>query len=175
MTCAWLGDARYKKLAGYTRDDFHLLSRLKGLFRELVTTPHVLTEVSNLIGDLPEGNQKKDCFHRLPKALDAIEEIDLPSKPLFARPEYPYLGLTDAGLAALSSRFLVVSTDGRMCKRLSDAKLDALNSTTCGGTCSTEALSWHCFGGPVHVSSADPSPMTLVGQRPCPAGEIHKA
>jgi len=38
----------------YNAEDYHLLLRLKGVFKKAVTTPHVLTEVSNLTNDLPE-------------------------------------------------------------------------------------------------------------------------
>jgi hypothetical protein len=52
-----VGDGKYKKLSKYNAEDYHLLLRLKGVFKKAVTTPHVLTEVSNLTNDLPEKNE----------------------------------------------------------------------------------------------------------------------
>jgi hypothetical protein len=48
-----IGDGKYNKLSKYDTEDYHLLLRLKRFFRKAVTTPHVLTEVSNLTNDLP--------------------------------------------------------------------------------------------------------------------------
>jgi hypothetical protein len=49
-----VGDGKYKKLSKYNTEDYHLLFGLKNVFKKAVTTPHVLTEVSNLVNDLPE-------------------------------------------------------------------------------------------------------------------------
>lgn len=49
-----VGDGKFNKLSNYTTDDYRLLLSLKCKFKKAITTPHVLTEVSNLINDLPE-------------------------------------------------------------------------------------------------------------------------
>ena len=44
---------RFKRTMQFTRDDFARLVALLGVFERRVTTPHILTEVSNLAGHLP--------------------------------------------------------------------------------------------------------------------------
>lgn len=46
---------RFPRTDTYTEDDFDLLERLLGYFETAVTTPPILTEVSNLLGQLPNG------------------------------------------------------------------------------------------------------------------------
>ena len=41
-----VGDGKYNKLSKYTPEDYRLLIRLQAVFKRIVTTPHVLTEVS---------------------------------------------------------------------------------------------------------------------------------
>jgi hypothetical protein len=121
-----IGDSRFKKLAKYTLEDYKLLGRLKRHFRRVVTTPHVLTEVSNLTCDLPERT-KIACLMSYPETFREVEELSFQSLLLFERSEFRFLGLTDAGLAQVCKEFLIVSDDARMCAKLNDAGLEALN------------------------------------------------
>jgi hypothetical protein len=44
---------KFKRTRMYTLEDHPLLVRVLGFFEKVVTTPHILTEVSNLAGQLP--------------------------------------------------------------------------------------------------------------------------
>lgn len=63
---------RFKRVSGYTLDDFDLLVHLVNSFSSLLNTPHILTEVSNLANSLPEA-YKHDWYQNL-AALIASEQ-----------------------------------------------------------------------------------------------------
>ena len=121
-----IGDGKYNKLSKYTIEDYEILIRLKSLFRRTVTTPHVLTEVSNLVGDMPE-RLKMQCFDKFCEVLSDFEELAEPSFEAAQRTEFRFLGLTDTVLAKVSEQFLIVSDDGRFIANLNGSGLDALN------------------------------------------------
>ena len=47
----------FKRTKKFIPADFEALRRMLGNFRRLVTTPNILTEVSNFLGQLPTGIQ----------------------------------------------------------------------------------------------------------------------
>ena len=121
-----IGDGKYNKLSDYTKDDYHLLLRLKKHFKSVVTTPHVLTEVSNLANDLPEST-KMNCLKRFYDTFASIDELAIPSMDAAQRADFHFLGLTDSALAHVSGRFLIVTLDGRLVKKMEESQLEALN------------------------------------------------
>jgi hypothetical protein len=121
-----IGDGKYNKLSKYTIEDFRLLVRLKSIFLQSATTAHVLTEVSNLTGDLPELT-KSLCLSTFSQVFSDAHELTIASLSVADRPEFRYLGLTDTVLAEVSDRFLIVTDDARLVSKLSGSGLDALN------------------------------------------------
>jgi hypothetical protein len=121
-----IGDGKFNKLSKYAVEDYEILSRLKGLFRKAVTTPHVLTEVSNLISDLPEQT-KSACLKRFRATFIEIAELAIPSMEAAQWRGFHYLGLTDSGLAMVASEYLIVTDDARLVRNLNDTGLEALN------------------------------------------------
>ena len=121
-----VGDGKYKKLAKYNYEDYRLLLRLKNVFKKAVTTPHVLTEVSNLANDLPEKT-KSSCLKKFYEAFVEIDELPLPSMDAAQRPEFHFLGLTDSGLMIVSDRYLIVTDDARLVQKMGESGLEALN------------------------------------------------
>jgi hypothetical protein len=114
------------KLSGFDMDQFHLLESLISVFRRLVTTAHVLTEVSNLVNDFHQAGRSA-VWTDFVSHLEVIEEQSLSSYSVARRPEFRYLGLTDTALSTFAQRFLVVSNDGRMVNYLRDnLGMDAL-------------------------------------------------
>jgi hypothetical protein len=96
------------------------------MFPRKVTTPHILTEVSNLTNKFSEYGRLA-VWGEFASHLDVIEECWLSSHEVVKREEFRFFGLTDAGLGALAKDFLIVSNDGRMVNFLWDRlKLDAL-------------------------------------------------
>jgi hypothetical protein len=121
-----IGDGKYNKLSKYNTEDYYLLLRLKKVFKKAVTTPHVLTEVSNLINDLPEQT-KAECLKKFHMTFVEIDELTIPSMEAAQRPEFHFLGLTDSGLALVSDQFLIVTDDARLVKKMNESGLEALN------------------------------------------------
>jgi len=121
-----IGDGKYNKLSKYVIEDYQLLVRLKKVFKKAVTTPHVLTEVSNLTNDLPEQT-KAECLKKFHETFVEIDELTIPSLDAAQRPEFPFLGLTDSALAIVSDRYLIVTDDARLVKKLNESRLEALN------------------------------------------------
>ncbi|MFP5277562.1 MAG: hypothetical protein ACLGPM_10630 [Acidobacteriota bacterium] len=121
-----LGDGKYNKLSKYILEDYELLLRLKKLFSKAVTTPHVLTEVSNLTNDLPERT-KSECLKKFYETFVEIDELTIPSMEAAKRPEFHFLGLTDTALSLVCAEFLIVTDDARLVKKLNELGLEALN------------------------------------------------
>ena len=61
----------FSRLAAYSIDDYGLLVGLMSLFDKYVTTPHVLAEVSNWIGKLPNA-QEVECLSRVCEYSDRL-------------------------------------------------------------------------------------------------------
>ncbi|HZR31511.1 MAG TPA: hypothetical protein VFA76_06630 [Terriglobales bacterium] len=117
----------FKRVAAYTLEDFLLLAwLLEKKFKTSVTTPHVLTEVSNLAGQIQE-NRKAGCFKQFVETFCTFTELTSTSFSATARPEFPYLGLTDCVIAEWASHYLVITDDLPFWDALGKAGLDALN------------------------------------------------
>lgn len=123
---------RFKRVSAYSIEDYRLLIRVLGYFRVLITTPHILTEVSNLANSLPE--RIKPDWHRSFGALLAAQdrfpnflERWIPALQLAITPEFSAFGLTDAGVSALSAEALVVTEDYRLSGALRQRGLSVLN------------------------------------------------
>jgi len=121
-----VGDGKFNKLSKYETEDYKLLLRLKKVFKKAVTTPHVLTEVSNLINDLPEKT-KAECLKKFHETFVEIDELSVPSMKAAQRPEFHFLGLTDTALAIVSDQYLIVTDDARLVKKMNESGLEALN------------------------------------------------
>ena len=101
---------KHKRTSQYTVDDYRLLLGIVHSQRKLVTTPHVLAEVSNIAtftGSL------RHRFHDLFEAHIGIVEGEryLAGRDICRSPAFRNLGITDAGLVLLSIEGVVVMTD----------------------------------------------------------------
>ena len=61
---------RFKRTQRYFPDDFHLLRRFLSEFRQIVVTPHILTEVTNLALQLPAGSAQCLQSRRLHRDME---------------------------------------------------------------------------------------------------------
>ncbi len=92
----------HKRLKGalYREVDHQLLCRIVSGSKGLALTPHVLAETSNLLGK-PRDPQSFAYFEFLKALLSrdgGVEEFHVAGRTAVGRPEYRYLGLTDAAL-----------------------------------------------------------------------------
>jgi hypothetical protein len=116
----------FKRTQDFTVEDFDLLAGLIAWFGKLIATPHVLSEVSNL-ADL-SGGERHEIRKLFKVVVEAKAETYDPSGELVGHPLFESLGLTDAAIAAVSSRgILVLTADVELQLALQRRGADALN------------------------------------------------
>ena len=116
----------FKRTQNFTIEDFDLLTDLIGWFGKLVATPHVLSQTSDLT-DLP-GKELVEVRRLFKVAVDQIDESYDPSRVLVSDPVFERLGLTDAAIAKVCSRgVLVVTADVELQLEVQRKGADALN------------------------------------------------
>lgn len=119
--------SRFKRTDRFAVEDFQILLSFLDLFEEVVTTPNVLTEVSNLANQLPE-NEKAGFYKAFHFLAANWNERFLPSIDLLANAELRVLGLTDVAISvAGQSPVLVLTDDFRLAGKLRQAGVDVIN------------------------------------------------
>lgn len=120
---------RFTRTQKYTLDDFQVLSKLiETGFRSLVTTPNVLTEISNLATKLTEG-ERRAFFDQMKHHIAILKETYCPSRIAAEDRNYRTFGLTDATILSGSSDVLVLTDDLPLYQLLSSRGRDVVNFT----------------------------------------------
>ena len=101
---------RFKRTAKFSGEDFECLTGLIDRFKDVVTTPSILAEVSNLLGQLPD-NLRYAFFQRFSYGLKKLQEHYTASRELADERCFPKFGLTDAAIAQAARGNVVVLTD----------------------------------------------------------------
>ncbi|MCA1630376.1 MAG: hypothetical protein LC785_04070 [Acidobacteria bacterium] len=118
---------KFKRTATFTVEDFQTLLGFFKFFGKVVTTPNILTEVSNLAGQLPE-KLKQSFYPLFAQQLTLLEEHYATSAKLSSTEQFPRLGLTDSGIFDLSqNRYLVLTDDFRLAGYLDSRGIDVIN------------------------------------------------
>jgi hypothetical protein len=99
----------HKRTRDYTLDDFDLIRAIISDQKTLVTTPSVVTEVSNLIRHIDEPTGVK-LMGFLGSVCQKIEERYTESAVLARSDSFDRLGLTDSALLDLSEKGLLLLT-----------------------------------------------------------------
>lgn len=116
----------FKRTQNFTIEDFDLLTRLIDCFGRLITTPHVLSQASDL-ADLRDM-ELLEVRRRFRLIVDQATEFNDPSRVLVADPIFERLGLADAAISRISSRgVLVVTADLDLQLEVQRRGADALN------------------------------------------------
>jgi hypothetical protein len=116
----------FKRTGDFTIEDFDLLVRLIDWFGKLIATPHVLSQVSDLT-DLT-GNELTKIRELFKVLVETIEESYDASRLLVSDPAFKRLGLTDAAIATVCCRgVLVLTADAQLHVALQERDIDALN------------------------------------------------
>ena len=115
----------FKRLNSFSGEDIGLLHRTLKFFSAISTTPHVLTEVSNLAGSLPQ-RRKEDWAHHFACQVGIVEEKWSPAKAIVQNSAI-FLGLTDAALCMLASTHVILTIDFPLSNFLESRKLNVLN------------------------------------------------
>ncbi len=119
--------SRFKRTTKFTVDEFKLLERFLSLFERVVTTPNILTEVSNLLGQLPE-NLHPSFYGHFAKHIPRFEEHYSSSTSISITTHFDRFGLTDSGIAELvKGKHLVLTDDLSLFGYLQNRGIDAIN------------------------------------------------
>jgi hypothetical protein len=119
--------ARFKRTAQYEIDDYELVERVFTLFRTVVTLPNVLTEVSNLAGQLSDG-LRASVFRTLGERIELLSEHYLASGDVAEEISFNRFGLSDVAMAMLAKdRLLVLTDDFRLSLLLTELQVEHVN------------------------------------------------
>ncbi len=114
------------RLSRYSDEDYDLLIQVLKPFRRIVTTPNILTEVSNLSNAIPE-RYREAYFASFAAKLTQIDEQHVVSATALQNRWAKY-GLTDAVIAVIAkNRYLVLTDDFRLSQSLESDGIEALN------------------------------------------------
>ena len=117
---------RYTK-GKFTTRDFDLLSALIRRFDSQITTPHILTEVSNMLGHLTDP-ARETCFGLMKVIVPSLDERSIPAENLTQDDIFIKFGLTDTGIRKVVTKpCLVLTDDYRLSGYLEKVGVDALN------------------------------------------------
>ena len=114
---------------GVTSKAFEVLLAFASGFDRTVTTPHILTEVSNFLGQL-HGRVRDGCFETFAQHLaePTTHEFSLPAMRLAGKAEFVTFGTTDASIAELAAeRYLVLTSDARLNAHLARRGVTSFN------------------------------------------------
>ncbi len=118
---------QFKRTRQFTVEDHATLIRILDFFDTVVTTPNILTEVSNLSGQLGEP-VRSEYFKKFSSDITLLKEEYVASQDVVAMQEFVRFGLTDAGLIYVTrGRYLVLTDDFRLSQYLQRAGVDVIN------------------------------------------------
>lgn len=105
----------HKRLSDhYDESDFDILVGLIEMFSEIVTVPHVVTEVFNLSRQIGSP-ARQQIFAKLHDLVETANEVQVASMTGFRRQESVFLGLTDSILLHLCEENVTLMTaDSRL-------------------------------------------------------------
>jgi hypothetical protein len=117
----------FKRLNSFQPEDVVLLSEALKVFSAVRTTPHVLTEVSNLANSLPKWRKENWSTH-FSRQIQVIPE-EWTAAATLATSDFLPLGLTDAALAALAKTHVILTLDFPLSNSLESRGLNVINFT----------------------------------------------
>lgn len=121
----WIG--KFKRVNKFSTDDFYFINNFFNYFNKIITTPHILTEVSNLSKDLPE-NVLTTYYKFIKNEIEILNEHYEESKIICSQNYFHKLGLTDSGIIKLSKKeYLVLTEDFPLSNRLASLGVDVIN------------------------------------------------
>jgi len=121
--------ANFKPLRShaFTPADYELLLRFLNQFDRIVTTPHILAEVSNH-SDKLKGRAHDELVRAIAFAAAELTEEFRPAKTICELEEFRKFGLTDAAITAIAARnYLVLTIDFPLAGHLESRGIDVIN------------------------------------------------
>lgn len=117
----------FSRTKKFSVDDYNWVRTIVNCFAKKVTTPNILTEVSNLSGKFEEG-LRHQFFRQMQEQFELLDETYLPSKDTAASVIFPRLGLTDAVISEVANeKYLVLTDDLQLALYLGSINADVIN------------------------------------------------
>ena len=118
---------KFKRTRSFSTEDFQLLAGFIGNFKRLITTPNILTEVSNLSGQLSEV-LRSGFYKDFATRIGSFDEDYLTSVGIASFAHFDKFGLTDSGIVELvKNKYLVLTDDLTLFAYLQNQPIDAIN------------------------------------------------
>lgn len=106
---------KHKRLTEFVTEDYDALVRILENASDLLVTPHVLAETSNLVGYIAEP-ARTEVMRVLQTLILTATEVTVASKTAAEKKEFIRLGLTDAVLLeATDQEVVLLSSDLALC------------------------------------------------------------
>jgi hypothetical protein len=122
-----IGDFKITANQGFTETDYETLQNLIKNFQKVVTTPHILAEVSNH-ADKFKSESHQRIFSKFISLIDLLEEHFESAKALARSDAFVRFGLTDTAISMLAAKkFLVLTVDLSLAGYLKKKGVDAIN------------------------------------------------
>jgi hypothetical protein len=117
----------FKRTRSFTVRDLDLMKKLLSLFKKIVTTPNVLTEVSNLAGQLGDA-VRTNFLSQMAKKVEVLDEEYCASSQACSHQYFAKCGLTDAAMMEVArKRYLVITDDFRLANIMASLEIDVIN------------------------------------------------
>ncbi|MCX6593747.1 MAG: hypothetical protein NTZ56_19705 [Acidobacteria bacterium] len=115
------------RTSGTTESDFEYAAQILHQFHTLITTPHILTEVSNLSKQL-RGFDVEDFNEEFARRVPQWLEVHVEAKSAIGADGFEYFSLPDTAfkIVAMDRRPLVLSWDGPLARQLDEAGVDVV-------------------------------------------------
>ncbi|MFN5301932.1 MAG: PIN domain-containing protein [Pseudanabaena sp.] len=118
---------KFNRTQSFEITDYELLLEIFKKFKQISTTPNILTEVSNLINKLREP-ERSQCFSVFARDIVQLDEIYTDSHTIAATDKFTKFGLTDCGIVNVAKdNYLVLTDDLKLAIYLQNIGIDTLN------------------------------------------------
>ena len=118
---------KFKRTQQFVVEDYFTLTSVLSMFRNIVTTPNILTEVSNLSGHLADP-LRSTYFRFFAEAIKLLQEQQISSVSVASGDEFARFGLTDAVLHKVAIQgYLTLTDDFRLSQYLNSKRLPVIN------------------------------------------------
>jgi rRNA-processing protein FCF1 len=120
----------FKRTIKYTEEEYYFIRDLlnTNYYKDRVyTSPHILTELSNL--STMQGERRRKYFNIFSKILDNTCEIYIEKNKILKFQELSKFGITEIGIYKMAKEcnLLVLTDDFRLSSYLSDKFVDVIN------------------------------------------------
>lgn len=118
----------FKRTKQFAVEDFDCLRKFLSRYRNVVTMPHILSEVNSLSGQLGEPARTK-FFAEFATRIRTLDEQYVPSSDASEEVSFPKLGLTDSAILHLAGKggYRVLTDDFTLYGFLTKAGVDVVN------------------------------------------------